>query len=75
MPTPKLIGRLAHTTTFVQARSRFDLLTAEMQADLPEEWRSRQEDVHIRELSVRVGSLVGSHPIQRLYPAVVQYSG
>ena len=49
-----LIGRLAPGMTFEQARSRFDLLTAEMQADHPEEWRSRQEDGHIRELSVRV---------------------
>lgn len=49
-----LIGRLAPGSTFEQARARFDLLTAEMQADHPEEWRARQGDGNIRELFITV---------------------
>jgi putative ABC transport system permease protein len=50
-----LIGRLKTNLTVDQARARFDLLTREMQAAHPEEWRARQESTgRVRELFVTV---------------------
>ena len=51
-----LVGRLKpDATTLVQARARFDLLSREMQAAHPEEWRSKNEGSGaVRELFVTV---------------------
>jgi predicted permease len=50
-----LVGRLNPGTTVEQAQTRFDLLSREMQAAHPEEWRSlRPESGRIRELFVTV---------------------
>jgi predicted permease len=50
-----LVGRLAPGVTLEQARARFDLLSREMQADHPREWRAWQEhEGYIRELFVTV---------------------
>jgi len=50
-----LVGRLAPATTVEQARARFELLSLEMQAMHPGEWRSRFPDSGpIRELFVSV---------------------
>jgi putative ABC transport system permease protein len=38
-----LVGRLKPETTLAQARTRFDLLTRDMQAAHPEEWLSKNE--------------------------------
>jgi predicted permease len=50
------IGRLKPGTTLEQAQTRFDLLSREMQAAHPEEWRPRREDAggQIREKFVTV---------------------
>jgi macrolide transport system ATP-binding/permease protein len=49
------VGRLKPDTTLAQARARFDLLSREMQATHPEEWRSKQtESGVVRELFVTV---------------------
>ena len=39
------IGRLKPAVTIAQARARFDLLTQEMRAAHPEEWRTRQREL------------------------------
>lgn len=50
-----LVGRLKPDATLAQARARFDLLSREMQAAHPEEWRSKQEGSGaVRELFVTV---------------------
>lgn len=50
-----LVGRLKPDATLAQARARFDLLSREMQAAHPEEWRSMQErSGAVRELFVTV---------------------
>ena len=50
-----LLGRLKPGTTIEQARTRFDLLTREMQANHPEEWRDkRPETGAVRELFISV---------------------
>ena len=38
-----LVGRLEPGVTVEQAKARFDLLSREMQANHPEEWKARQE--------------------------------
>ena len=49
------VGRLKPDATLAQARARFDLLSREMQAAHPEEWRSKQtESGAVRELFVTV---------------------
>jgi macrolide transport system ATP-binding/permease protein len=50
-----LVGRLEAGVTVKQAQARFDLLTREMQANHPEEWKAWQEHKgYIRELLVSV---------------------
>ena len=50
-----LVGRLKPGVTLEQARARFDLLTREMQANHPQEWKAWQEHKgYIRELFVTV---------------------
>jgi predicted permease len=50
-----LVGRLEPGVTLEQARARFDLLTREMQANHPQEWKAWQEHKgYIRELFVTV---------------------
>ena len=49
-----LVGRLKPDATLDQARAEFALLTREMQASQPDEWRSRLENGSIRELFVSV---------------------
>jgi macrolide transport system ATP-binding/permease protein len=49
-----MVGRLKPGVTIEQARSRFDVLTKEMQAAYPEEWLRRREDNSVRELFVSV---------------------
>ena len=50
-----LVGRLEPGVTVKQAQARFDLLTREMQANHPEEWKAWQEHKgYIRELFVTV---------------------
>ena len=50
-----LVGRLKPGVTVEQARTRFDLLTREMQANHPEEWKAWQPHKgYIRELFVTV---------------------
>ena len=46
-----MVGRLKPGTTIAQARSRFDLLTLEMRAAHPEEWRTRQRELSAYVLS------------------------
>jgi len=49
------VGRLKPDATLEQARARFDLLSREMQAAYPEEWRSKKEGSEaVRELFVTV---------------------
>jgi predicted permease len=48
-----MVGRLAPNRDFEVARSRFSLLTTQMQASHPEEWRS-QDERGVRELFVTV---------------------
>jgi putative ABC transport system permease protein len=68
-----LVGRLKPEMTIEQARARFDVLTREMQATHPEEWRARQESGNIRELLVTVLSERES----RLHPSLMEaaYAG
>jgi macrolide transport system ATP-binding/permease protein len=62
-----LIGRLKPGTTVEQARARFDLVSREMQASHPEEWRSRLAEAREpRELFVSVVSERES----RIHPAM-----
>ena len=49
-----LVGRLRPDATVEQAKARFDLLSREMQAGHPEEWRSKQASGTVRELFVSV---------------------
>jgi predicted permease len=51
-----LVGRLKPDATLAQARARFDLLSREMQATHPEEWKSKwpPESGAVRELFVSV---------------------
>jgi macrolide transport system ATP-binding/permease protein len=49
-----MLGRLKPDTTIEHARARFALLTGEMQANHPQEWRSKQQSGAIRELFVSV---------------------
>ena len=50
-----LVGRLRPETTLAQARARFDLVTRDMQAAHPEEWRSKRESTGaVRELAITV---------------------
>jgi predicted permease len=49
-----LVGRLEGGTTLDRARVRFDVLTKEMQAAHPDEWRDRREDGSVRELFITV---------------------
>ncbi|HEX5833196.1 MAG TPA: ABC transporter permease, partial [Pyrinomonadaceae bacterium] len=46
-----IVGRLKPGTTIAQVRSRFDLLTLEMRAAHPEEWRTRQRELSAYVLS------------------------
>jgi predicted permease len=49
-----MVGRLDGGTTLDRARVRFDVLTKEMQAAHPDEWRDRREDGSVRELFITV---------------------
>jgi macrolide transport system ATP-binding/permease protein len=50
-----LVGRLTPETTIRQAQARFDLLSQEMGAAHPEEWRAQDDDSgSVRQLSVSV---------------------
>lgn len=62
-----LVGRLQPDTTFEQAQARFELLSLEMQATHPEEWKSREDSGEIRELFVSVlpESATRVHPSMR----------
>ncbi|HVF23892.1 MAG TPA: ABC transporter permease, partial [Pyrinomonadaceae bacterium] len=46
-----LVGRLKPDATMAQARARFDLLTQEMRAAYPEEWRRPQKELSVTVLS------------------------
>ncbi|MCA1577496.1 MAG: ABC transporter permease [Acidobacteria bacterium] len=46
-----LVGRLKPGATMTQARARFDLLTHEMRAAYPEEWRRPQKELFVTVLS------------------------
>jgi predicted permease len=62
-----LIGRLSPGTSIERARARFDLLTREMQANHPEEWKSTTaRPGEVRELFVSVLSERDT----RVHPAV-----
>ena len=47
-----LVGRLKPETTLAHARARFDLLTSDMQAAYPEEWKSKNESTGRERASV-----------------------
>jgi predicted permease len=49
-----LVGRLAPGVSVERARTRFELLSREMQATQPDEWKSKQQSGAIRELFVSV---------------------
>jgi predicted permease len=49
-----LVGRLQPGVTIEQARARFDVLSGEMQANYPKEWRSTEAPGYVRELFVSV---------------------
>lgn len=50
-----MVGRLKPETTLAQARTRFDLLTRDMQAAHPDEWMSKRESTGaVRALAVTV---------------------
>jgi predicted permease len=47
-----LVGRLKPDVTIEQAKARFELLSRDMQAAHPEEWKSKQSSGEVRELFV-----------------------
>src|ERR1051325_7348607 len=58
-----LVGRLKPDTTLTQARARFDLLTRDMQAAHPEEWRSVEAGrVRVSAITVLPESETRIHP-------------